>query len=94
MTWAERAPDAKQMRPTATAEREEGEQGGPRSHLLETKWNVFVVVVCAALQRAGPGAWSPRHAAPDLPTHFLTQEIELTPRPGPRGPTAAYAAVH
>lgn len=33
------------------------------------------------------------HAAPDLLTHFLTQEIELTPWPGPSGPTAAYAAV-
>lgn len=27
-------------------------------------------------------------AAPDLLTHFLTQEIELTPRPGPRIPQA------
>ena len=34
------------------------------------------------------------HAAPDLLTHFLTQEIELTPQPGPWGPTAAYTAVH
>lgn len=34
------------------------------------------------------------NAALDLLTHFLTQEIELTPQPGPWGPTAPYTAVH
>lgn len=31
------------------------------------------------------------HAAPDLLTHFLTQEIELTPQPGPRDPTDTHS---
>ena len=76
--------------------------------LLETKWILFYVSsVAVSLALGLPEAWfstarlRPGHkvhfslsAAPDLLTHFLTQEIELTPRPGPRGPTAAYTAVH
>lgn len=50
------------------------------------------------VQRRSALAWPQSaflsHAAPDLLTHFLTQEIELTPQPGPWDPTDAYTAVH
>lgn len=60
--------------------------------LLETKWNFLLLSVCRAAGSSarGPGSatkcMSPCHAAPDL----LTQEIELTPQPGPWGPTAVH----
>lgn len=76
--------------------------------LLETKWILFLCEQCCSELGPGPArglvqhrsalAWPQSaflsHAAPDLLTHFLTQEIELTPQPGPWGPTAAYTAVH
>lgn len=73
--------------------------------LLETKWILFYVSsVAKSLAPGLPEAWFSTaqlwpqsaflsHVAPDPLTHFLTQEIELTPQPGPLGPTATYAAV-
>lgn len=71
--------------------------------LLETKWILFMwavlqwawpwacpkpgsALLCSAL--AWPQSAFLSHAAPDLLTHFLTQEIELTPQPGPWVPQA------
>lgn len=77
--------------------------------LLETKGILFMWAVLQrawpwACARPGSAAlcsglaWPQSaflsHAAPDLLTHFLTQEIELTPQPGPWDPTDAYTAVH
>lgn len=75
--------------------------------LLETKGILLCEQCCSELgpgparglvQRRSALAWPQcaflSHAAPDLLTHFLTQEIELTPQPGPWDPTDAYTAVH
>lgn len=76
--------------------------------LLETKWIRFMCALLqqvwpwaclrpGSAQQSFALAWPQSaflsHAAPDLLTHFLTQEIELTPLSGPWGPKATYTAV-